>query len=165
MKNPILVAYGTAAGSTGEVAEAVGEEMRLAGAQVEVKAVEDVHDLSSYDAIVLGSAVRVFRLLPKTRKFLRKHKKQLRQVPVAYFVVCLTLSEETPENLKKAKGFTAPMVRAAEPVSLGLFGGCMDPDKLTGFFAMPFKDAPKEDHRDWEKVRIWARETLEKFNS
>lgn len=164
MEKKILVAYGTAAGSTGEVAEAVGEEMRQAGAEVDVRAVEDVRNLDGYDAVVLGSAVRAFRLLPKTKKFLRKQKKQLREIPVAYFVVCLTMSKETPENIEKAKGFANPMIKTAEPVSLGLFGGCMDPDKITGFFGMAFKNAPKEDHRDWDEIRAWAKDTLEKFN-
>ncbi len=165
MDKKILVAYGTAAGSTTEVAEAVGEEMRQGGAQVDVRAVEDIKDITEYDAVVLGSAVRAFHLLGKTRKFLRKHKKQLQQKPVAYFVVCLTMKEDTPENVEQTKKFAKPMFQVTEPVSLGLFGGCMDPDKLTGFFAMPFKNAPKEDHRDWDQIKSWAKETLAKLFS
>jgi hypothetical protein len=29
---------------------------------------------------------------------------------------------------------------------------------------MAFKNAPKEDHRDWDEIRAWAKDTLEKFN-
>jgi len=42
MGKKVLIAYGTAAGSTAEVAQAIGEEMEKAGAAVEVKAVETV---------------------------------------------------------------------------------------------------------------------------
>ncbi len=158
MGKKILVAYGTAAGSTGEVAEAIGEEFQKQGAAVDVKPVEDVKKADGYDAIVVGSAVRAFHLLRSTRKFLRRNKAFLQKSKVAYFVVCLTMKEETPETIQKAKDFAKPMLSVKEPVSLGLFGGCMDPEKLTGLMAMPFKNVPKEDNRDWEKIRAWANE-------
>jgi menaquinone-dependent protoporphyrinogen oxidase len=163
MEKKVLIAYGTAAGSTGEVAECVGEEMRKAGAQVDVQPVEAVKDASEYDAVVVGSAVRIGKLIRNTRRFLRRHRKTLRQVPVAYFVVCLTVKEKTPENVEKARGYANPMLKVAEPVSLGLFGGCMDPEKLTGFFAMTMKEVPEEDHRDWDQIRTWAQQTLKKL--
>ncbi len=163
MSKKILIAYGSAAGSTAEVAQAIGEEMQQAGAQVDVKAVEDITDIAPYDAVVLGSAVRMFKLLGKTKRFLRKHAKHLRKLPVAYFIVCMTLKEETPENIEKATSFAEPMLKVKSPVSLGLFGGCMDPEKLTGMFAATMKTQPKEDVRDWEKIRAWGQETLPKL--
>ena len=119
--------------------------------------------LENYDAVVVGSAVRIFKLLGKTRRFLRKFTKQLRKLPVAYFIVCMTLKEETPENIEKATGFAEPMLRIKDPVNLGLFGGCMDPDKLTGIFASTMQSEPKEDVRDWDKIRAWGREVLPKL--
>lgn len=163
MAKKILIAYGSAAGSTAEVAQAIGEEMEKAGAQVDVKAVENIKDIHAYDAVVVGSAVRIFKLLGKTRRFLRRQARHLRNLPVAFFVVCMTLKEETPENIEKATSFAEPMLNIKEPVSLGLFGGCMDPDKLTGFFAETMKSEPKEDVRDWEKIRAWGRDVLPKL--
>lgn len=164
MDKKFLVAYGTAAGSTAEVAEAIGEEMRKAGGQVDVIAVENVKDLSEYDGIVIGSAVRAFHLIPQTRKFLRKFRKQLKQVPLAYFLVCMTMAEETPENIQKATDFAKPMFDLKEPVSLGLFGGCMDPEKLTGMWAKMMKNQPHEDKRDWDKIRAWGGELVGKLS-
>ena len=163
MEKKILIAYGTAAGSTAEVANFIKEEMQKDGAHVDVQPVEDITSIDSYDAVIVGSAVRAFHILGKTRRFLRRYRKMLRKVPVAYFLVCLTMSEETPENIRRATGFAKPMLRVKEPVSLGLFAGCMDPEKLTGFFAMPMKSMPKEDKRDWDKIGIWAHETLPKL--
>jgi menaquinone-dependent protoporphyrinogen oxidase len=164
MDKKFLVTYGTAAGSTAEVAEAIGEEMRKAGGQVDVIAVENVKDLTGYDGVVIGSAVRAFHLLSNTRKFLRKFKKQLKQLPLAYFLVCMTMGEETPENIQKAKDFAKPMLTLKEPVSLGLFGGCMDPDKLTGMVAKMMQNQPKADKRDWDKIRAWGGEVVEKLS-
>ena len=155
----ILLAYSTVAGSTAEVAQAIAEEMTAAGAQVVVQAVEDVKDLSGYNAVVLGTAVRMFHILGKTRRFLRKHRKALSQVPVAYFLVCLTMGEETPENIQKAENYAKPMIETKAPVSLGLFGGCVNHEKLTDFFGKSMKGVPEQDHRDWEKIRTWARKT------
>ncbi|HAF48785.1 MAG TPA: hypothetical protein DCL08_06030 [Anaerolineaceae bacterium] len=160
MDKRILITYGTVAGSTKEVAQAIGEEMQNAGALVEIKPVEDVKSVAGYDGLVVGSAVRMFHLLGKTRRFLRKHKNALANLPLAFFVVCLTMGEETPENIKKAKGYAKPMLEVKNPVSLGLFGGCIDHDKLTDFFGKSMKSLPEQDHRDWDKIREWGKDTL-----
>ena len=159
MTPKILLAYGTVAGSTAEVAQAIAEEINQAGVQVTVMPVEDVKDITGYDAVILGTAVRMFHILGKTRRFLRKHRQALNQVPVAYFLVCLTMGEEKPENIQKANGYAKPMLETKAPVSLGLFGGCIDHEKLTDFFGKSMKGVPEQDHRDWEKIRTWARET------
>ena len=165
MSQKILVAYGTGAGSTAEVAEAIGEEMGKLGATVDVKPVEELREVGDYDAIVVGSAVRAFRILAKTRKFLRRQRKALQKVPVAYFLVCLTMSDPTPENIEKATSFAKPMMNIKQPVSLGLFGGCMNHDKLEGIFAQTMKSIPEQDHRDWEQIRNWAKEVFGKFSN
>lgn len=163
MTQNILLAYSTVAGSTAEVAQAIAEEMEQAGAQVDVQPVEAVKDIAGYDAVILGSAVRMFHLLPKTRRFLRKHRKALSQVPVAYFLVCLAMGEPTPENIAKATDYAKPMVETKAPASLGLFGGCINHEKLTDFFGKSMKSLPEQDHRDWDQIRTWGRETISKL--
>jgi menaquinone-dependent protoporphyrinogen oxidase len=164
MSKKFLIAYGSAAGSTAEVAQVIGEEMQKGGAEVDVQPVEDVKDISQYDGVVVGSCVRIMRLLGKTKRFLRKHRKQLRQLPVAFFISCMTMNQPTQENIEKTKQFAEPMLKIKEPVSLGLFGGCFDPEKMTGIFAKTMQNEPKEDARDWEKIRAWGREILPKLS-
>lgn len=165
MDGKILVAYGTAAGSTAEVAQAIGEEIANAGTQVDVRPVEEIKSLEGYDALILGSAVRAFHLLIKTRKFIGKFRRQIKDMPAAYFIVCLTVMEPTPENIETAKKFASPMLKIKEPIHLGLFAGCMDPDKIIDPFGKIMKGQPKKDCRDWEQIRAWGRETLEKLNN
>ncbi len=50
-------------------------------------------------------------------------------MPAAYFLVCLTMGEDTPENVKQAIGYAKPMIKIKEPVNLGLFGGCLKHDE------------------------------------
>jgi menaquinone-dependent protoporphyrinogen oxidase len=163
MSKKILLAYGTASGSTAEVAQAIADEMAKAGVQVDVSPVEEVKDLSGYDAVVVGTAVRAFHILGKTRRFFRKHQKALRALPVAYFLVCLTMGEETPENIQKATDYAKPMVNIKAPVSLGLFGGCINHEKMTDIFGKTMRSLPEQDHRDWDKIRAWANVTLPKL--
>jgi menaquinone-dependent protoporphyrinogen oxidase len=163
MTKKILVAYGSVSGSTAEVAQAIAEEMGQAGTQVDISPVEEVKDISGYDAVVVGTAVRMFHILPKTRRFLRRHRKGLKNVPVAYFLVCLTMGEETPENIQKATDFAKPMNKTKSPVSLGLFGGCVNHEKMTDIFGKSMKAVPEQDHRDWQKIRAWAMEILPKL--
>jgi len=163
MVQKILLAYGTVSGSTSEVAQAIAKEMESSDIVVDVKPVEAVNNISGYDAVVIGTAVRMFRILGKTRRFLRKHRKALNQLPTAYFLVCLTMGEETPENIQKATDYAKPMVKVSQPVSLGLFGGCIDHEKMTDFFGKSMKSMPEQDHRDWDKIQAWARETLPKL--
>jgi menaquinone-dependent protoporphyrinogen oxidase len=163
MEKKILIAYGTKSGSTAEVAQAVAEEMQNGGAQVDVQPVEDVKSITGYNGVVVGTAVRMFHILGKTRRFLKRYKKDLKEVPVAYFLVCLTMGEETPENVEKAKGYAKPMLDVKQPLSLGLFGGCIDHEKMTDFFGKSMRSVPEQDHRDWDKIRDWGRETLTKF--
>ena len=165
MDKRLLIAYGTVAGSTKEVAQAIAEEMQNAGAHVDIKPVEDLKTIEGYDAIVVGTAVRMFHILGKTRRFLKRNKNALQNIPTAYFLVCLTMGEETPENIEQAKKYAQPMIETKEPVSLGLFGGCIDHEKLNDFFGKTMKSVPEQDHRDWDLISAWGRETLEKFQA
>ena len=58
MKNRLLIAYGSRCGSTGGVAEAIGQVLSKAGTAVDVRVVKDVNDLSPYQGVIVGSAIR-----------------------------------------------------------------------------------------------------------
>ena len=154
----ILIAYATMAGSTKEVAETIGERLKNAGLDVDILPVEGIKSLSGYDALVLGSAVRAFHLLPKTTRFLRKFKNVIHEIPFAAFLVCLVMTEDTPERRATATKFAKPMIKVKQPLSLGLFGGVMDSSKLTGYALGMFKNHALEDNRDWEKIKGWAKD-------
>jgi menaquinone-dependent protoporphyrinogen oxidase len=53
----ILVAYATKLDSTREIAERIGDELRAAGHQVDVRAAGDVREPIQHDAVILGSAL------------------------------------------------------------------------------------------------------------
>ena len=52
----LLLAFATKHGSTQEVAESIAAILVASGNEVDVRAAEDVRDLSDYDGVILGGA-------------------------------------------------------------------------------------------------------------
>ncbi|MBE0684542.1 MAG: flavodoxin, partial [Anaerolineaceae bacterium] len=59
MSNRILVAYATKAGSTAEIAAKIGEHLSARGFSVDVINVKSKPDPKDYQAVILGSCIRM----------------------------------------------------------------------------------------------------------
>ena len=162
--NTILVTYASRAGSTAEVAEAIGQTLRDSGAQVDVHPMKEVKDLSPYRAVVAGSAIRGGKWLPEAMDFMRAHREELARLPCATFMVCITLGMRNGEKYREGlRDWMAEARSLARPMSEGMFAGMLDFSKvpltfntllmrlmvLVGVF-------PRGDHRDWAAIRAWA---------
>lgn len=160
MSKKILVTYASKAGSTAEVANAISQTLGAQGNQVDAIPVRKVATLEGYDQIVLGSAIRASHWLPEALNFLKKNQAVLSQKPVSFFTVCLTLSDDTPENRKLVEAYLTPVRTILEPISMGFFAGKMDPSKLNFIERMIIKaiKAPSGDFRNWEAIEAWAKE-------
>ena len=118
MSHRTLIAYASRAGSTAEVAEAIGEVLRERGIDVDVRSVKDVADIAGYEALILGSAIWAGKPLPEMRKFVTDQRDAVAQLPVAYFIQCDLLREYTPANRQVALGYVAPLRKLHEPISV-----------------------------------------------
>ena len=155
----ILVAYATMAGSTAEVAEVVCEELDKSGLQVDVKPLDEVKDLESYDGVVVGGPM-IMGWHRAARGFLRRHRQEFQRIPLAVFVLAMSLTEtgETSvdgvpvyldENLPKPplkegrlnfreryarlSNYLRPIIQAtrpAKPASIAVFGGRLEYGRL-----------------------------------
>lgn len=159
MNSRILLAYASPGGSTAEIAEAIGRTLRQAGAEVDVTPVEEAAGLDGYDALVLGSAIRAGKLQPSIVSFAERHAAAMAALPVAYFVVCATLREDTPENRLTVHGYLEPLRRTKTPVDEGLFAGRIDHRTVRFPFSLVLRlmKAAEGDWRDWDSIRNWAR--------
>ena len=161
----VLVAYASRCGSTGGVAEAIGEVFCDNGTAADVRLVDNVSDVASYRAVIIGSAVQQSKWLPEAMAFVEKNQEVLRQMPVAYFLTCLALYKETEENRRTARTFLDPLREATpqvQPVDIGLFAGVLDYSKLNLMYRTVMKSkmkkrgVPEGDFRNWDAIRAWA---------
>ncbi len=158
----VLVTYATCRGSTGEVAQAIAETLAERGFSVDLRPVARVTDLSGYDSVLVGSAIRMGKWLPEAAKFVGDHRDALSRVSTSYFTVCMTLASDTEENRKRAYTFLEPVRKILQPVSEGWFAGKYDPDKcaLWERLAVQTHHMPAGDFRNWGAVRAWAGQVL-----
>jgi menaquinone-dependent protoporphyrinogen oxidase len=164
----ILIAYASEFGTTGEVAEAIGEVLCQEGNTVETKWVNNVKDLNNYDAVIIGSAIQYDKWMSEATEFVTANQKILQQLPVAYFFTCLVLHKLNPKGDLEAKEYSdklQALVPQVKPVSIGGFAGVLDYSNM-GFFsrlilkAILYKKGVKEgDYRDWDAIRAWAKDT------
>jgi menaquinone-dependent protoporphyrinogen oxidase len=147
------------------VAEAIGQVLCDKGAHVDIRLVKNVTDISSYQALIVGSAVRGSSWWPEAIEFVEENQKTLRQLPVAYFLTCLALYKDNQGSRKVAQSYMEPALKAApavKPIDMGFFAGALDYSKLNFVYRMVMKSkmkkngVPEGDFRNWQAIRTWA---------
>jgi menaquinone-dependent protoporphyrinogen oxidase len=164
MNNKILVTYSSRTDWTVGVAEAIGKTLAENGAQVDVIPMREVKSLSSYDAVVAGSAIRSKAWLPEAVQFIQAHQNELKAKPFAAFLVCMTLAMPNGENYRPhISTWLDPVYMLVKPVSAGLFAGGLDisrvekfSDRLMFKLSVMFGVWKEGDHRDWNAINEWA---------
>jgi menaquinone-dependent protoporphyrinogen oxidase len=161
MSKKILITYASKCGSTGEVANAIGKTLAQTGVRVDVLPVRKVTNLSGYQAVIVGSAIRMGKWLQEAADFVSENRATLQGVPTAYFTVCATLIEDTPDRRARAAGFIDPVRAVLTPAVEGYFAGKVDPNSLSFVenISLKAKGVPQGDFRDWDKISSWAQST------
>jgi menaquinone-dependent protoporphyrinogen oxidase len=165
MDKKILVAYASKYGSTGGVADAIGKELCSKGAAVDVLLMKNAVNLSSYQGVIIGSAIYMGKWMSEAVDFVKKNKDPLCKVPVAYFLVCMTLAQPTKKDQAKVLSYMDPILEAVpeiKPVGIGTFAGALDYNNLSWLNKkiLKSKGTPEGDFRDWNDIRAWAREPV-----
>lgn len=168
----VLVTYASQYGSTSEVAAVIGEVFCARGAAVDVKSIADVHDLTAYQSVIIGSPIQSEAWKPDAVTFVETHQAALSRVPVAYFLTCMTLglAGDTPDVRQRVTGYLDPVreqIPAVQPVDLGLFAGALDYSKMSyamqGLYRAFAENDTDGDYRDWDAIRAWAAEVHPKL--
>lgn len=158
----ILVGYASWQGSTAEVARRVATTLEHAGATVELAPVEEVEDLTGYDAVVLGSAVHNQSWMPEAADFVHRHAVVLSQRPVWLFSV--GMSDGLPRPLRRMartaqdQRIAAALREDVQPRGHRVFSGVCRPEQLPRWVGVAFRAVGGRfgDYRDWPAIEAWA---------
>ncbi len=155
----ILVTYATQAGSTAEVARAIGEEIAKSNLQVDVLPLAQVQSVDGYAGVVVGAPM-ILGWHRAAVGFLKRHRSAFRHIPLAVFATAMSLTQTgesgvdgvllyVDEHLPKppaipgklnwreryatVSNYARPIlgaIRPARPASLAFFGGRLDYGRL-----------------------------------
>jgi menaquinone-dependent protoporphyrinogen oxidase len=170
----ILVVYDTKYGATRTIADKIQEVLCGQGAQVDMSLVKRIQDVSAYDAVIIGSAIINEQWRPDMLKFLKAQQSVLATKPVAIFIVCGLLKDDTAENRQTAQKYYIDAVLKKVPGivpvgSAGLFAGIMDYSVLTPVDEFLVRALfgtmlPEGDYRNFDKVTQWTNDILPLLN-
>ena len=162
MNKRILVVYATKAGSTVEVAAVIGEVLSGRGYEVEVKPIKENPPVDGYQAVIVGSAIRMSNWLPEAVDFVKKNQARLSQMPTAFFTCHRLNTGDDATSRKVREAYTAPVRQILTPQAEVFFSGELDHAKLNFVDRTLAKavekstNTPEGDARDWSKIRGWA---------
>lgn len=158
MTKHILVTYATRAGSTAEIAETIGQTIASRGFVVDVKPLIDKPSPENYDAVVIGSAVRMGQWLPEAVEYLKSHQSMLKQRPVAIFTVHILNLADDQTSKDYRESYITQLKPLVAPVDTAFFGGKLDRTRLKFADRLITKlvKAVDSDNRDWVKIRGWG---------
>ncbi len=167
MSGKVLIAYATRNGSTAEIAEAVGKELKAAGHNVEVKEMKTVTSVEGYTAIVIGAPMYAAKYI-EAKKFVDRFRENIAGLPVAAFAVGLAAVSKDPRLIDETKNALQGSLDPIKPVSTTLFAGNLDAKKIsfiTRKMVEHFGKVPAGDYRDWDAIAAWGKEIAGKVGS
>lgn len=168
----ILVAYASRFGTTGGVAERIGQVFCERGQTADIRHIKHIGDIESYDAAIIGSAVRSSKWLSEAIQFVQENRKTLSRMPVACFLTCLTIAKKDPGARSTAQSYMDSALQEVpeiKPVDTGLFAGVLDYGKMNFIMRAVMKSKMKDkgiaegDYRDWIRIRSWAEDVVPKL--
>jgi menaquinone-dependent protoporphyrinogen oxidase len=150
----VLVAHASKQGGTAGLAEWIGETLEHSGLSVDVLPTEDVDEVGSYDAVIVGGALYMWRWHAGARRFVRRHAEALRHRPVWLF-------SSGPLDDSASEKEIPPVRSAAKAMELvganghATFGGRLLPGNKSSL--------PVGDWRDRARVDRWAEQIVDEL--
>jgi menaquinone-dependent protoporphyrinogen oxidase len=155
----VLIAYATHSGATETLAETMRETLAAAGITAEKASVDDDPDPSRFDAVIIGSGIRVEAVEKTFVTWVKEHSAALADRPVAFFTCSGSASD--PKKEGRQKGADSFLRDAAfTPVATRNFPGWVIMDRIPMHERVLLKSmrTPTGDFRDLDAVAAWTRE-------
>ena len=162
----VLVLFSTVSGCTESIARRIGADLIAYGVRPTVASVAECPELiqGQYDAVIMGSGVRIGRWHKDAREWVQRNKAALSTLPRAFFAVGLhgvksdgRMEESVArEDLKRVMA-TVGIESTVEPAFLS---GWKRQDGFSGMERMALRVYPLADgdYRDWDAVDAWVKD-------
>lgn len=151
----VLIVVASKHGSTHEIAEAIGAEIRSRGHEADVFDVAAAPEVEGYGAAVIGSAIYAGSWMEEPRQYVKAREAALARIPVWLFSSGPLGDKpaEDPAQLPELMQMTGArghhvLEGKLDKADLGLG------ERLI----VKLVKAPYGDFRDWEDIRGWADE-------
>ncbi|WP_406739134.1 flavodoxin domain-containing protein [Streptomyces sp. NBC_00853] len=151
----VLVAYGTKHGATAGIAERIGETLREDGLDAVVLPADEVHDVRTYDAVVLGGSLYAGHWSSKAKHCVERNADSLRHRPVWMFSSGPLDRSAEEHDIPPVAAVAREMqlVGAREHITFGGSITAHTPGFLAGALTRQGKGG---DFRNPERIRKWA---------
>ena len=161
MNNQVLVTYASKYGATIGIAEKIAGVLEEAQFVVSLLPVDQPVNLSSFQAVVLGSPIYVGRWRPEAVSFLENNEKELTSKDVWLFSSGPT-GQGDPVDILDGWEFPRQqhdLVNRISPRGIKLFHGAIDLSKLDDLEKNTIKHLKAQvgDFRDWDSIADWAK--------
>jgi len=150
----VLVTYGSERGGTQGLAQMVTDGLCAKGLTADLLPPGQVHGLDGYDAVIVGGALYANRWHKDSRRFVKRHIKELKQRQVYFFASGPLDDSATRTDIPPVKGVKDLMQRVGARNHV-TFGGRLAPD-AKGVVASSMAKKHAGDWRDAGQVRAWA---------
>ena len=158
----VLVTFASSHGATAEIAQVIGIVLRDNQLAVDIRRMENIKEINSYDVVVLGSAIYIGEWLQLAQDFLTEHAATLKNRYVWLFSSGPTGEGNTLELLDGARlpQSLESIVSIIKPRDVAVFGGRIDLRRLRKNERVIIKaaDVPKGDFRNWHAIKFWAQQ-------
>src|SRR5579862_2532699 len=158
----VLVAAASKQGGTQGIAERIGADLAERGLTVEVKKLQDVDEVGSYEAVVLGSAIFFGKWMKEAIQFVDAHASELAERPTWLFASgAITGNPPIAEDKNAIRpSLVEKLLSSTRAREHKLFAGKLDSSELSLAEKLPVKMARgrEGDWRDIAAVDAWAAE-------
>jgi menaquinone-dependent protoporphyrinogen oxidase len=156
----VLVTAASKHGATLEIAQTIARVLAEHGLSAAVVDIDDLGDVGSYEAYVVGSGIYFGNWLERARTFIDAHAGELARRPTWLFSSGPIVGEPPVADDANAlrAGLVERLVEATNAREHKLFAGKLDKRRL-GLLeraAVRAAHASEGDHRDWDEIRRWA---------
>ena len=165
----VLITYASRHGATAGIAARVAARLSRNGIEADLQPVDEVCDVSAYDAVVIGGAAYMSHWLKEAVRFAERHREDLAKRPVWIFSSGPLGTEVVDKQGNDILESSRPrefdtLADLLDPRDEHVFFGAYDPtaapigitERMVRHLPAVSEALPRGDFREWTAIDAWA---------